>query len=541
MSLCARNAITTARGRVAAHAKVAARTARRAIPALASTQTRIALSPVGGNNLSGVQRRGFAAVVEKEPEYGNVTGYSLFQSKDPFRLKTGADLPQLEIAYEQWGDLNARRDNVILLQCGMSASSHAASNTRNAAKGWWEEYIGPGKPLDTNLFQIICTNNLGGCYGSSGPSSKHPVDGKPYGSRFPRFLVQDQVAAQFELLDYLGIKKVHACVGASLGGMQSVCAAVMFPDRVGKFVSISAAAKSFPGSMAFRHAQRRAIMSDPNWNGGDYYDGKLPAAGLRLAREIGTITYRSGKEWQMRFGQKRSEPGLPGAGLAPEFMIENYLSHQGGKWVNNYDPNSMLWISKAMDSFSMEKPDAEGNPCLTAGLSAAKQPALVIGVQHDVLFPVWQQKQIADCLRAAGNKSVAYYELDSVYGHDAFLLDKACIGPAVKGHLEQEPGGAMMLWQDQADTTSRVLRSLLARGSSADAMRDMFRAMSGKEEVVEVHALHRVCKNAFEGRVKAEKIDSIFLNKDLPQMITMDTWKGIWQAIEESEREVYLP
>ncbi|CAK9035840.1 unnamed protein product, partial [Durusdinium trenchii] len=390
------------------------------------------------------------AVAAKEPEYhtgGNFEGYHLFHRSAPFTFRNGEQIPELQIAYETWGHLNNKKDNVILLQCGMSASSHACSHARNPAPGWWEEYIGPGRPLDTNLFYVICTNNLGGCYGSSGPSAINSHTGQRYGSSFPRFEVQDQVAAQFVLLDHLGIDQVHACVGASLGGMQSVCAASMFPDRVRKFVSISACAKSFPGSIAFRHAQRQAIMSDPNWRGGDYYDGQLPANGLRLARQLGTITYRSGLEWQQRFGQSLAKGITKREGLKNEFMIENYLAHQGEKWVNAYDPNSLLWISKAMDGFSLEKPDRDGKPSLLEGLKEAMMPALVIGVQHDVLFPVWQQKEIADTLRKAGNKGVVYYELDSIYGHDSFLLDAVSIGPAVKGSgswtffLEDASGG----------------------------------------------------------------------------------------------------
>merc|ERR1719160_1274568 len=192
----------------------------------------------------------------------------------------------------------------------MSASSHARSHPLNMSAGWWEDYIGPGRTLDTNLFFIVCTNNLGGCYGSTGPSSLNPRTGKPYGGGFPRFTVQDMVAAQFLVLDHLNIDILHAAVGSSLGGMQSVCTAALYPERVRKFVSISACAKSFPGSMAFRHTARRAIMSDPNWNGGDYYDGPAPNDGLRLAREIGTITYRSGSEWHERFGQKRFDAQL---------------------------------------------------------------------------------------------------------------------------------------------------------------------------------------------------------------------------------------
>lgn len=473
---------------------------------------------------------------------GKLTGFQLFHSKEPFALQTGHDLPELRIAYETWGHLNAAKDNAILLQCGMSASSHAKSHGANPAPGWWENFIGPGKALDTNIFFVICTNNLGGCYGSIGPSTPHPVDKKPYGSRFPRFLVQDQVAAQFKLLDHLGIQKVHACVGSSLGGMQSVCAAANYPDRVGKFVSISACAKSFPGSMAFRHTQREAVMTDPNWNGGDYYDGTLPAGGLQLARQIGTITYRSGQEWQQRFSQKKHKdaPTKP-MSLEAEFEIERYLNHQGKKWVNNYDPNSMLWISKAMDSFSMEKPNKDGKPCLVAGLSAAMQPALVIGVQHDVLFPVWQQKEIADCLRAAGNKNVAYYELDTVYGHDTFLLDAACIGPAVKGLLEQEPFGTAHLWQEMALDFANMLNVMSSRASAADSMRDMFRVLASGEESVERARLLQVVKLAWSGRVSEQQVEKIFAEKLAAPSISLPEFLGIRAELLKCEQEVYLP
>ncbi|CAL1156107.1 unnamed protein product [Cladocopium goreaui] len=244
-------------------------------------------------------------------------------------------------------------------------------------------------------------------------------------------------------------------------------------------------AKSFPGSIAFRHAQRQAIMSDPNWRGGDYYDGQLPANGLRLARQLGTITYRSGLEWQQRFGQSLAKGITKREGLKNEFMIENYLAHQGEKWVNAYDPNSLLWISKAMDGFSLEKLDKDGNPCLLEGLKGAMMPALVIGVQHDVLFPVWQQKEIADTLRKAGNKGVVYYELDSIYGHDSFLLDAVSIGPAVKGHLEQEPDGARHIWEDLASSAVGFLQAISQRGSTADSMRDIFRALSNGEKALQ--------------------------------------------------------
>jgi len=481
---------------------------------------------------------------EKEPEYhtgGDLQGYHRFHCDKPFQLRNGQQLPELEIAYETWGLLNAKRDNAILLQTGMSASSHAASHGQNTAKGWWEDFIGPGCTLDTNLFFVICTNNLGGCYGSSGPSSINPTTGNKYGSAFPRFEVQDQVAAQFKLMTHLGIEKVHACVGSSLGGMQSVCSAATYPERVGKFVSISACAKSFPGSIAFRHAQRQAIMCDPNWNGGDYYNGSLPADGLRLARQLGTITYRSGKEWQQRFGQQLSKGVTDQLGLKNEFMIENYLAHQGEKWVGAYDANSMLWISKAMDGFSMEQPDKDGKPSLVAGLATAMQPCLVIGVQHDVLFPVWQQKEVADSLRQAGNKKVCYYELDSVYGHDSFLLDAVSIGPAVKGLLEQEPFGARHIWEEMAGAAAAYVQASSQRSGSADSMRDMFRALARGSQAVETERLKSLVKLVWKGRITEDAVDRVFQKSIKEPSVQLDQFLQLREALAQCETETYLP
>jgi homoserine O-acetyltransferase len=244
------------------------------------------------------------------------------------------------------------------------------------------------------------------------------------------------VAAQFALLDHLGIERVHACVGPSLGGMQSLCAAAMYPERVSRFVTISACARAFPGSIAFRHVQREAIMSDPNWRGGDYYEGDAPVAGFRLARQVGTISYKSGLEWQHRFGQRRCKAsGGTGPIGSNDFEIEKYLMQQSRMGERTQDANTMLWISKAIDRFSLEAVGKDGSPCLAAGLAAAQQPGLVIGVQSDILFPVWQQREVVQALRAAGNKSVVYYELDSDRGHSAFLHEHEQMGPAILGHL----------------------------------------------------------------------------------------------------------
>ncbi|BFZ20621.1 hypothetical protein BsWGS_23660 [Bradybaena similaris] len=369
-----------------------------------------------------------------EPEYDNITkGYQLFVHKQPFSLKINDGvLPQLEVAYETWGQLNEDASNAVLVLAGLSASSHARSSVDNMKPGWWEKFIGPGCAVDTSKFFVICPNNLGSCYGTSGPSSVNILTGKPYATTFPIIGVEDMTNAIYLLLDHLGIKKLYASVGSSLGGMLSLQSAVSSPQRVGRLISISACAQSHPSSIAMRYLQRKCIMCDPNWNNGHYYGKVYPKVGMKLAREIATITYRSGPEWNQRFGRTRISNDPPS--LCPTFLIESYLEHQGESFSTKYDPNSLLYISKAMDMFDI----AEGYGSLEEGLSRVRCPTMIIGVQTDMLFPVWQQRELASVLQKAGNEQVTFYELNSLYGHDTFLLDLNGVGAAVKGFLETE-------------------------------------------------------------------------------------------------------
>lgn len=432
-----------------------------------------------------------------EPSYTKVvSGYQLYHHAQPFKLDYGGELPQFDLAYETWGTLNADKSNAILLHTGLSASSHAASTPSNPAKGWWEDFVGPNKPLDTNRFFVICTNVLGGCYGSTGPSSPHPLDetGAAYATRFPILSVFDMVRAQFLLLDHLGIGKLYASVGSSMGGMQSIAAAHLERERVARLISISGCARSAPASIALRYAQRSVLMSDPNWNRGFYYSpGSLPPhTGMKLARQIATFTYRSGPEWEQRFGRARRVAPATGSGeseqeqeldpaLCPDFLIETYLDHQGEQFCLKYDANSLIYISKAMDLFDMsdhaladlERRRVRSHGASEAGLAVSNTlppprprkrqhistlsspaahayvpalargmarlshiPTLVIGVQSDILFPVEQQREIAECLRLNGNDQVRYYELDAPHGHDSFLIDVPNVGGAIRGFLE---------------------------------------------------------------------------------------------------------
>lgn len=421
-----------------------------------------------------------------EPAYANVvSGYLTYHTKDRLTLDFGGTIPEYDIAYETWGELNSDKSNAILLHTGLSASSHARSHPNNPKPGWWEKFVGPGLSIDTNKFFVICTNILGGCYGSTGPSSIDPADGQRYGTRFPIITINDMIRAQHGLIkSHFGINKLYASVGSSMGGMQSLAFAAEFPSSVNKIVSISGCARSHPSSIAMRHAQRQVLMADPNWKRGNYYDSIPPHQGMKLAREIATITYRSGPEWEERFGRDRADPSRSPA-LCPDFLIETYLDHQGEKFCLEYDPNSLLYVSKAMDLFDLgaksldrakntrsttnnktdtsttsnrtdpvvpsepytEKPrDSITRPSqadLVEGLQPmANHDTLVLGVESDILFPIWQQREIRDVLRAAnssGKDNIKYVELGediSLFGHDTFLLDEKHVGGPLKEFLE---------------------------------------------------------------------------------------------------------
>jgi len=377
--------------------------------------------------------------VGPEPAYERVvSGYETLHLPKSFRCEWGSVLPELNIAYETWGELSERRDNVVLLHTGLSASSHAKSQPHNRHDGWWEEFIGPGSAIDSDRFYVICTNLLGGCYGSTGPSSTDPRTGNPYAMDFPIITVRDMVRAQLLLLDHLGIDRLHASLGASLGGMQSVMLAALAPDRVDRIVSISAALRSHPQSIAMRFVQRQAVMADPDWCEGNYYGVSFPHRGLRVAREMGTITYRSGPEWLERFGRARTHEGeVPK--LTEDFQVEKYLAYQGDKFCMQYDPNSYLYISKAMDLFDLTAPEsgADGEGTDKRELDRVSAPALVIGIASDMLFPVWQQRELAESLREVGCP-VTYTQIEAPFGHDTFLIDREGVGGAVKAHLEAD-------------------------------------------------------------------------------------------------------
>lgn len=423
-----------------------------------------------------------------EPVYGKVqSGFKLFESNEPLFLDYGGVLPQFRIAFETWGKLNKNKSNAVLVHTGLSASSHARSSIDNPQHGWWEKFIGPGNPaLDTDKYFVICTNVLGGCYGSTGPSSQDPADELPYATRFPMLSIQDIVRAQERLIrTQFGIQKLYASVGSSMGGMQSLAFGQLFPDSVEKIVSVSACARSHPSSIAMRHAQRQVLMADTNWSRGFYYPSSSepnkipPHIGMKLAREIATVTYRSGPEWESRFGTERlNEETSPV--LCPDFLIETYLDHQGEKFSLEYDANSFLYLSKTMDLFDLSRSHAnrshqrrikaaeeyekgsfsekrlsdlpykaakkrrtttveEAREDLRIGMEPLRnKEILVVGVRSDGLFPYWQQREIVELL--GGGSKVTHVELDetqSLYGHDTFLLDVDHVGGSIGKFLTQ--------------------------------------------------------------------------------------------------------
>lgn len=347
-----------------------------------------------------------------------------------FAMHLGGELRDVQVAYETWGKLAPDHGNVLLLFTGLSPSAHAASSPADPTPGWWEEMLGPGKPLDTQRFYVICINSLGSCYGSTGPSSLNPDTGKPYALGFPTLTVEDVAVAAHALLQALGIRRVQVVMGPSLGGMSALAYALMFPGAADVLVSVSSAVHSEPFAIAIRSLQRELIRSDGAWQGGNYPPGDGPRAGMRLARKLGMISYRSASEWLERFGRERAD-SAEHEPFGVEFEVESYLESRARAFVGGFDANSYLYLSRAMDLFDV----AEHGGTVAKALSRLKlKKALVVGVETDILFPLHQQLALAEALRRAGIET-QYAPLASKQGHDSFLVDMDRFRPAVGDFL----------------------------------------------------------------------------------------------------------
>lgn len=351
-----------------------------------------------------------------------------------FKMWRGESLSEVSLAYESWGELSATADNAIIIFTGLSPSAHAASSSHDSSPGWWEFMIGPGKAIDTDRFFVVCANSLGGCYGSTGPGSINPETGQCYGADFPDVTVEDIASSGYHLMRELGVSKLHAAVGSSMGGMSSIAYAMQYPGEINYVISISAATCALPLTIALRSLQREIIRSDPDWNQGRYSEDSKPLVGMSLARKLGLVSYRAADEWNSKFDRSRlPEEKRGGKRFEHEFEIENYLEYNAQKFTNSFDPNSYLYLSRAMDWFDI----AEHGDSLEDGMSKLDiKRALVVGVTTDILFPARQQKEIADLMQTTGTE-VDYVEIDSVNGHDAFLIDDEHFSPVVKKFLDE--------------------------------------------------------------------------------------------------------
>ncbi len=358
---------------------------------------------------------------------------TLFAPPDALRLECGRSLGPIEVAYETYGALSPARDNAVFVCHALTGDAHAAGYHAAAEQrpGWWEFMIGPGKPIDTRRYFVICANILGGCRGTTGPSSINPQTQQPWGLDFPIVTVADMVKVHKRLTEHLGISKLLAVVGGSMGGMQVLEWAVRYPDSVRAAIAIATTPRLSAQSIAFDAIGRSAILADPKFAKGLYHAGETPAQGLAIARMIGHITYLSEEGMHAKFGRQLRHADRYRFDFTSEFSVETYLDHQGRAFVERFDANSYLYVTKAMDYFDL--PAAAGS--LEAALAGVKARFLVISFRTDWLFTPAQSRQIVDALLAR-DKDVTYCNIDSHYGHDAFLLEPERLGRLIHGHLE---------------------------------------------------------------------------------------------------------
>lgn len=332
------------------------------------------------------------------------------------------------VAFETWGELNQAASNAVLIFTGLSPSAHVASSIEDPTSGWWEDMVGPDKPIDTNRYFVICVNSLGSCFGSTGPASINPDTGRHYRLDFPVLSLEDVANGGLRVIDHLGVDKLHAVVGASMGGMTSLAFSLLHPGRSASLIAISSASRSLPFSIAIRSLQREIIRTDPDWKAGQYEFDAGPMQGMRLARKLGMISYRSASEWTERFGRERSSaPSKAPAPFGIDFEVESYLEHHANRFIGTFDPNCYLYLSRAMDLFDVT--DHGGS--LREGLARVSlERALIIGVETDFLFPVEQQEELAIGLKEYV-PDVDFRRLDSRQGHDSFLVDMDRFRPAI--------------------------------------------------------------------------------------------------------------
>jgi homoserine O-acetyltransferase len=385
-----------------------------------------------------------------------------FTSTEPFLCDDGRTLPGFTLRYETYGRLNTAGDNAVLVCHALSGDHHCAGihSLSDRKPGWWNNLIGPGKALDTNRHFVVCANVLGGCQGSTGPLSVNPATGRPYGITFPAVTIRDMVRAQKRLLDHLGVKKLRGVVGGSMGGMQALQLAIEYPDFCDKILAMATTAREGAQAIAFNEVGRQAILQDPEWNQGNYPKGGGPRVGLAIARMMAHITYLSDASMDRKFGRRtvkgRAVPvpvapapedaallgmmgdeGAPAASAAAfdiNFEVQSYLRYQGQSFINRFDANTYLYITRAIDGFDLA---ASHGGTLENAFAPVKADTLVVGFTSDWLFPPEQNREIVLALQRAG-KRASYAELSTDLGHDSFLLESPELYALVRGFLERE-------------------------------------------------------------------------------------------------------
>ncbi|UCF91946.1 MAG: homoserine O-acetyltransferase [Desulfobacterales bacterium] len=362
--------------------------------------------------------------------------YSFAEPPDEMVLESGAKLGPVTLAYETCGALNSDKSNVILILHALSGDSHVAGYYKedDEKPGWWDVMVGPGKGIDTNRYFVICSNILGSCMGSSGPCTINPKTVLAYGLDFPVVTIGDMVKAQKALLDHLGIRKLLAVVGGSIGGMQVLEWCVRYPEMVSAAIPLATTVKHSALAIAFNEVARQAIMADPKWNHGDYYGGPKPDLGLAVARMIGHITYLSDESMRLKFGRRLQDKSDFSFNFNADFQVESYLRYQGKKFVDRFDANSFLYITKASDYYDLEKQHGEGSAFKAFAKTQAK--FLVISFTSDWLYPTYQSRAIVQALKKNG-RDVSFCEIEAEWGHDAFLLPNERLSALIRGFLER--------------------------------------------------------------------------------------------------------
>jgi homoserine O-acetyltransferase len=357
-----------------------------------------------------------------------------FLHLDGLSLDTGQHLAPVTIAYELYGRLNSQKTNAVLICHALTGDSHVAGyySWEDQKPGWWEFMVGPGKAIDTDRFCVICANVLGSCMGSSGPASINPKTRVPYGLQFPLITIGDMVSAQKALLDHLGVQKVLSVIGGSVGGMQVLEWSIRFPEKVATAIPIATTPRHSALAIAFNEVGRQAIMADPNWNQGDYYAGKPPDLGLAVARMIGHITYLSDESMRLKFGRRLQNKSDFSYNFEADFQVESYLHHQGKKFVERFDANSFLYITKAADYYDLGREHGSGS--IVDAFAKSRARYLLISFTSDWLYPTYQSREMIKAMKKSGLE-VSFCEIEAGWGHDAFLLPNDKLTSMIAGFL----------------------------------------------------------------------------------------------------------